>query len=126
MELSAIHAVTPPVEGLSSQQNGEEIEVLNIDHSSLAIAQSRSLSQSLGQRAKSMTFLHHDASSPLDLKSFDVVYLAALVGLSQEEKEGILEEVVGGMKEGSLVVIRTAWGLRGLLYPVCYSLSNEI
>jgi hypothetical protein len=65
-----------------------------------------------------MHFLHRDASKITDLRDYDVVYLAALVGCGQIEKEAVVRRVVAQMREGALVVIRTSWGLRGLLYPV--------
>lgn len=46
------------------------------------------------------------------------MYLAALVGLSAVAKGDILRKVVVGMREGAVLVVRSAWGLRGLLYPV--------
>ena len=52
------------------------------------------------------------------LRGFDVVFLAALVGASQEEKEDVMKDVVGKMAEGSILVVRTAHGLRKLLYTV--------
>lgn len=58
-----------------------------------------------------------------DLREFDVVYLAALVGTTQEEKEVVLTNVVARMREGGLLVIRTAHSLRTLLYPVCMGLA---
>lgn len=53
-----------------------------------------------------------------DLRGFDVVFLAALVGASQEEKEGVLMGMVGKMRGGAILVVRTAHGLRKLLYAV--------
>ena len=74
-----------------------------------------------------MEFLCHEAgSAPLDLRVFEVVYLAALVGMTQVEKEVCLINVVKGMMEGALIVIRTAHGLRGLLYPVCAFLFDSL
>lgn len=55
----------------------------------------------------------------LDLAGFDLVYLAALVGSSQRDKERLLVGVVERMRMGALLVVRTAHSLRGLLYPVC-------
>ena len=55
----------------------------------------------------------------LDLGGFDLVYLAALVGSSQQDKERLLVGVVERMRVGALLVVRTAHSLRGLLYPVC-------
>lgn len=52
------------------------------------------------------------------LKTRDVVYLAALVGMSSQEKNAILSSVASKMKEGSVLVARSAHGLRSLLYPV--------
>lgn len=57
-------------------------------------------------------------SETYDLFNFDVVYLAALVGTSGPEKRQILRDLVSKMKPGALVVVRSAWGLRGLIYPV--------
>lgn len=65
-----------------------------------------------------MHFRLQDAASIVNLSEFDVVYLAALVGCGQSDKETVVQRVVTQMREGALVVIRTSWGLRGLLYPV--------
>jgi hypothetical protein len=66
-------------------------------------------------------FCREAGSSPLDLTAFDVVYLAALVGMTQEDKESVLVNIARGMRVGALMVIRTAHGLRSLLYPVCWN-----
>ena len=60
-----------------------------------------------------------------DLKGFDIVYLAGLVGTTTKEKESILCGVVRRMSVGSLLVVRTAHSLRTLLYPV-YMISHPI
>ncbi|TVY26502.1 putative nicotianamine synthase [Lachnellula hyalina] len=73
-----------------------EVSILNIDNNASALRQSEWLCMKLGKM---------------------VVYLAALVGASQPEKETLVQKVVGQMKEGALLVIRTSWGLRSLLYP---------
>lgn len=65
-----------------------------------------------------MQFICAEASSPSsDLAEFDLVYMAALVGISQAEKEEIMLEVVGRMRKGALLVVRSSWGLRTCLYP---------
>lgn len=65
-----------------------------------------------------MEFLCGEAgSSSISLADSDVVYVAALVGLSQEDKEEIFLNVVRTMRPGALLVIRSAWGLRTCLYP---------
>lgn len=49
---------------------------------------------------------------------FDVIFLAALVGMDTSSKLAILEGLVRKLKPGALVVARSAKGLRGVLYPV--------
>jgi nicotianamine synthase len=66
-----------------------------------------------------MKFSWTEAGS-CDLRDFDVVYLAALVGSTQMEKEGVLIKVVERMREGAILVVRSAYGLRRMLYAVCF------
>lgn len=65
-----------------------------------------------------MDFIHEDASTLSSLRDFDVVFLAALVGMDGTEKLFILKSVCERMEKGALLVTRSATGLRGLLYPV--------
>lgn len=51
---------------------------------------------------------------------FDVVFLAALVGMNTSSKLAILEGLVRKLRPGTLVVARSAKGLRGVLYPVSW------
>ena len=147
LELSAIYAVntSPPkniafigsgplplsslcvCQALDKVHGGPGITtVLNIDHDSQAIVQSHTLVAKLGCSAQGMHFLCQEAgSAEMDLRRFDVVYLAALVGMTQDGKESVLVEVVRGMRVGSLLVVRTAHGLRSLLYPVSLSLVTR-
>jgi hypothetical protein len=119
--------------------------VMNIDHNADALKESKQLCFELGSMgtfplpsfpipfphanlkggrltrtyiAKCMHFDLGDASTISNLRDYDVVYLAALVGCGQTDKELAVQRVVAEMREGALVVIRTSWGLRGLLYPV--------
>ena len=97
---------------------GNEHVILNIDNDPTAIRLSETLSEALGERGKGMRFELADARAEgRSLGEFDVVYVAALVGHSQAEKEDILLKVVARMRTGALVVIRSAWGLRTCLYP---------
>ena len=65
-----------------------------------------------------MEFLCGEAGSPsISLEDSDVVYVAALVGMSQKDKEEIFLKVVRTMRPGALLVVRSAWGLRTCLYP---------
>lgn len=92
--------------------------VLNVDYDEAAIAASLSLCLALGEPGRGMEFICAEATSPAkDLAEFDVVYMAALVGISQAEKEDIMLQVVGRMRQGALLVVRSSWGLRTCLYP---------
>lgn len=96
----------------------EPIEILNIDVDSNAIRLSRTLNEALGSRGEGMLFRCEDAATSMqDLRGFDVVYVAALVGQTQADKEDILLSVAERMRPGALMVIRSAWGLRTCLYP---------
>jgi len=67
-----------------------------------------------------MEFICADVTDPVqekDLVEFDVVYMAALVGMSQAEKEMIILQVADRMRPGALLVVRSAWGMRTCLYP---------
>ncbi|KAK0123776.1 putative 26S proteasome regulatory subunit, variant 2 [Cadophora gregata] len=108
-----------------NEPNKEEVEIqiLNIDISSTAIAQSTTLCAHLGPHAKGLSFqLSPGANPSIDLTPYDVVYLAALAGSSQFEKEDLLENVVSRMRAGSYLVIRSAERLRRVLYAVSCSI----
>lgn len=67
------------------QQNRSPVSVHNIDHDPWAISASTELCRKLGHDTVSLNFHCADAKSKsLDLYEFDVVYLAALVGISNE------------------------------------------
>jgi nicotianamine synthase len=133
LELAAIHCVHPtPISKLAFigsgplpltslqllQMSPSVLEILNIDHNRTAISQSSKLCENLGSKGEGMHFLCAEAGS-CDLRDFDVVYLAALVGSTQVEKEELLKDVVAKMREGAILVIRSAHGLRRVLYAVC-------
>ncbi|KAL2130457.1 hypothetical protein VTI74DRAFT_6368 [Chaetomium olivicolor] len=106
------------LKGMSAPGKDEQPVVLNVDCDSSAIAASLSLCLALGETGRGMEFICAEATSPeKDLVEFDVVYMAALVGISQAEKEGIILEVVDRMRKGALLVARSSWGLRTCLYP---------
>ena len=99
--------------------------IRNIDRDPDAIKLSSSLCQKLGPRASAMQFQCTDAATPNpDLWDFDVVYLAALVGRTREQKQQIIATIGGQMKPGALLIIRSSHSLRCLLYPVRYLVSN--
>ncbi|KAL5198725.1 hypothetical protein ABZP36_002237 [Zizania latifolia] len=53
-----------------------------------------------------------------DLGAYDVVFLAALVGMAAEEKARVVEHLGWHMAPGAALVVRSAHGARGFLYPV--------
>lgn len=132
MELSAITCMLPsppssfaflgsgplPLTSLCLADVLSQVRIHNVDYDAAAIAVSEGLCQKLGGRAGEMTFRCGDAGEQ-ELAEFEVVYLAALVGRDGRDKNAILKEVVGRMRVGALLVVRSAHSLRGLLYPVC-------
>ncbi|KAL4028893.1 hypothetical protein IC575_012105 [Cucumis melo] len=52
------------------------------------------------------------------LKDYEVVFLAALVGLEEEEKGRVLKHLGKHMAAGSYLMLRSAHGARAFLYPV--------
>lgn len=53
-----------------------------------------------------------------ELKRYDVIVLAALVGLVPKMKCRILQHLRLGMKDGSFLLLRSAEGAKAFLYPV--------
>ncbi|KAL0637682.1 hypothetical protein Q9L58_003242 [Maublancomyces gigas] len=104
-----------------ASSSGAPIRIHNIDRDQQAISLSSSLCQKLGRRARSLTFQCTEAveeRSRQDLKAFDVVYLAALVGSTKAQKQEIISDVAGRMRPGAFLVLRSAHSLRSLLYPI--------
>jgi nicotianamine synthase len=96
-----------------------DISILNIDRDRAAFTLSSELSNHLNYSKAEMNFSCDDAETAEDsLADCDVVYLAALVGSTAKEKRGIVRSIAKRMREGALLVVRSAWGLRTLLYPV--------
>ncbi|XP_065872422.1 nicotianamine synthase-like [Euphorbia lathyris] len=52
------------------------------------------------------------------LREYDCIFLAALVGMSIEEKLKIIEHIKKYMKEGGVLLVRSADGARAFLYSV--------
>lgn len=94
----------------------------NIDSDLKAIQISKSLCDILDFGEDGMSFRCTKVGSGdkenVDLYKFDVVCLAALVGETQCQKQQILARVVQSMRPGAMMLLRSAHGLRSLLYPV--------
>ncbi|XP_076950825.1 nicotianamine synthase-like [Bidens hawaiensis] len=53
-----------------------------------------------------------------DLKEYDVVFLAALVGMDINDKVKVIEHLAKYMAPGAILMLRSAHGARAFLYPV--------
>nr|XP_043621827.1 nicotianamine synthase-like [Erigeron canadensis] len=53
-----------------------------------------------------------------ELKNYDVVFLAALVGMDIEKKVEVIEHLAKYMSPGAILMLRSAHGARAFLYPV--------
>lgn len=95
--------------------------VVNVDRDAAALAVSQALCQRLGPWSRGMAFQESEARLASGLEGFDVVFLAALVGTSAREKEDVVVAVARRMRSGALMVVRSAHGLRTVLYPVSFS-----
>ncbi|KAK1374048.1 Nicotianamine synthase [Heracleum sosnowskyi] len=52
------------------------------------------------------------------LQDYEVVFLAALVGMDKNEKVGVIHHLAKYMAPGAILMLRSAHGARGFLYPV--------
>ncbi|KAL7598679.1 nicotianamine synthase [Lactuca sativa] len=53
-----------------------------------------------------------------ELKTYDVIFLAALVGMDIVEKLKVVQHLAAYMTPGSILMLRSAHGARAFLYPV--------
>lgn len=97
----------------------QSICVHSVDRDPWAISTSAELCRKLGYGPTIMCFHCVDVKSrSIDFKDFDVVHLAALVGMSTKAKRDIIAEIASRMRPGALLLIRSAHSLRSLIYPV--------
>lgn len=102
-----------PVTSMALAKNGFETDNLDIHQADLELGEA--VSKKL-YAASAMTFMHSDITQKYDLAQYDVIWLAALVG-DEAAKTKILDHLFDHMAPGSLLVVRTAYNLRTLLYP---------
>lgn len=68
---------------------------------------------------KRMKFKTHDILEVKEeLREYDCIFLAALVGLNKESKMKIIAHIEKYMKKGGFLLVRSANGARAFLYPV--------
>ncbi|KAM3239584.1 hypothetical protein ACQJBY_053338 [Aegilops geniculata] len=66
-----------------------------------------------------MSFHTADVADLTDeLATYDVVFLAALVGMAAEDKAKVITHLGAHMADGAALVVRSAHGARGFLYPI--------
>lgn len=92
------------------------LPVENIEIDQEAHRLSRTLARQL-HLADVLTFYRTDILDFADLEKYDVILVAALVGLDRKEKSKIIRHLKTYMREGALLALRTAHDLRTLLYP---------
>nr|GEY31436.1 nicotianamine synthase, S-adenosyl-L-methionine-dependent methyltransferase [Tanacetum cinerariifolium] len=53
-----------------------------------------------------------------DLKNYDVIFLAALVGMNIHDKNKVIQHLAKYMASGAILMLRSAHGAHAFLYPV--------
>jgi nicotianamine synthase len=89
------------------------VDALDVDPEAVALGDA--LARTLGD---DVTVAEGDVLDLGDLGVYDLVCVAALVGLAPEDKAAALAHVRARMRPGATVLARSAHSLRGLLYPV--------
>jgi nicotianamine synthase len=91
----------------------------NYDIDPLANSKASCLISSDPDLSKRMVFHTNDIMDVSNaLKEYEVVYLAALVGMNVEEKNRIIDHLAKYMAPGALLMLRSAHGARAFLYPI--------
>jgi nicotianamine synthase len=99
---------------LMAQQFGLTVD--SIDNDASAVDISTKLINRLGL-GNALSIRQADAVSYEHYGYYDAVFLASLVGLDPDAKQTIIATIQKQMKQGGLLIARTAHGLRTLLYP---------
>jgi nicotianamine synthase len=105
-----------PLTALLLARNGALVD--NLDRDPVALAASRQVADALG--VGGLGFVAADvggAPADVDLAPYGLVVLAALAGPTPGEKARALRHLAQGMAPGSVLLVRSARGLRTLLYP---------
>ncbi len=102
-----------PLSALLLARHGVAVDALDLDDDAVRLG--RRLARVLSD---DVSFAQGDVLACGDLSGYDLVCVAALVGLDPAEKSGALARLRARMRPGATVLARSAHGLRGLLYPV--------
>uniref|UniRef100_A0A0D9X365 Nicotianamine synthase n=1 Tax=Leersia perrieri TaxID=77586 RepID=A0A0D9X365_9ORYZ len=97
-----------------------ESSFVNYDVNGDANGRARRLLRGDAALASRMEFVTADVNGVDggEIASYDAVFLAALVGMTAAEKARVVERLGRHMAEGAALVVRSAHGARGFLYPV--------
>jgi nicotianamine synthase len=106
------------------ERYGASVAPVNIDRSPEAIQLGSNLVQRCG--FSNITFQEAEVASLSDLRSFDLVHFAALLGDDPEQKRDLLIRVAKCMRPGALILLRTTESLRSVLYPPFQPDDREI
>ncbi|KAL1826967.1 hypothetical protein ACET3Z_005379 [Daucus carota] len=91
----------------------------NYDIDPLANFKASRLVSSSPDLSKRMVFHTTDVMDVTSaLQDYEVVFLAALVGMDKNEKVGVIDHLAKYMAPGAILMLRSAHGARGFLYPV--------
>jgi nicotianamine synthase len=109
-------------------QTGQNVNITNIDRCPNAIQLSQGLVDKLeyvngSPNGSKMEFLCRDASATADtrwLQQFHIIYLAALVGETIDDKIKLIKSITSRSNKSALIIIRSAHSLRKVLYTVSY------
>jgi len=102
-----------PLTTLALNTAGLEVDNLDINQADLLLGQTVC---KVLEPNNQLAFIHNDICQQAELEQYDVIWLAALVGDAQI-KDLIIEHLFDNMRSGALLVVRTAYNLRTLLYP---------
>jgi nicotianamine synthase len=91
----------------------------NYDRCAAANDRARKLVRADKDLNSRMSFHTVDVANLTDeLAKYDVVFLAALVGMAAEDKAKVVAHLGRHMADGAALVVRSAHGARGFLYPI--------
>lgn len=91
----------------------------NYDRCGAANDRARKLVRADADLRARMSFHTADVATLTDeLGKYDVVFLAALVGMAAEDKARVVAHLGRHMADGAALVVRSAHGARGFLYPI--------
>lgn len=102
-----------PLSALLLARYGVRVDAVDVDTDAVALG--AALARTFGD---DVTVAEGDVLGLGDLAAYDLVCVAALVGLAPDDKAAALAHVRARMRPGATVLARSAHSLRGLLYPV--------